>query len=78
MVDAMHGKRIQMNCSIDDIRYLESKALACREVYTRHRSIRFRNCHGTLQTNTKTRDIRTVGRQNTTTPIQLVVQELKI
>ena len=30
-------------CSIDDIRYLESKALACRKVYTRDRSIRFRN-----------------------------------
>ena len=42
-VDAMHGRRMQINCSIDDIRYLESKALACRKVYTRDRSIRFRN-----------------------------------
>ena len=42
-VDTMHGKRMQIKCSIDDIRHLESKALACRKVYTRDRSIRFRN-----------------------------------
>ena len=39
----MNGKIMQINCSIDDIRYLESKALACQAVYTRNRSIRFRN-----------------------------------
>ena len=39
----MHGKRIHVKCSIDDIRNLESKALSCRKVYTRDRSIRFRN-----------------------------------
>ena len=42
-VDAMHGRRMKINCSVDDIRYLESKALACRKVYTRDRSIGFRN-----------------------------------
>ena len=39
----MHGKRIQVKCSIDDIRNLEAKALCCRKVYTRDRGIRFRN-----------------------------------
>ena len=39
----MHGKRIHVKCSIDDVRNLEAKALSCRKVYTRDRSIRFRN-----------------------------------
>ena len=38
-VDTMHRKRTQRNCLIDDIRYWESKALACRKVYTKDRSI---------------------------------------
>ena len=42
-VDAMHGKRMQIKCSIDDIRYLELKVLACQKVYNRDRSIRFQN-----------------------------------
>ena len=37
-----------------------------------------RDLYGTLQTNTKTREFRTVGRHNTTTPIQLGVQKFKV